>query len=57
MDSQDLKHALTEHKGCLVLSRQELSSEQVETAGDITKLFKQAIESSYMHKPVSYFGK
>ncbi len=52
MDSQDLKRALTEHKGCLVLSKQELSSSVIEGSSDVTKLFKKAIESSNMHEPV-----
>lgn len=52
MDSQDLKRALTEHKGCLVLSKQELASSQIDSSADVTKLFKKAIESSNMHEPV-----
>lgn len=52
MDSQDLKRALTEHKGCLVLSKQELASSVIEGSADVSKLFKKAIESSNMHEPV-----
>lgn len=52
MDSQDLKRALTEHKGCLVLSKQELSSPSVEGTADVVALFKKAIVTSNMHEPV-----
>lgn len=52
MDAQDLKRALTEHKGCLIMSKHELSSEAVEMAADITKLFEKAITTSNMHAPV-----
>lgn len=52
LDSEDLKRALTEHHGCLVLSKQEVQSEKVESAADITSLFKMTLASSNMHSPV-----
>lgn len=52
MDSQDLKRALTENQGCLILSKQEVSSDVVETAHDIKKLFEKAVMTSCMHAPI-----
>lgn len=52
MDGQDLKRALTEHKGCLVLSKQELASSVIENSEDVANLFKKSIEGSNMHEPV-----
>lgn len=52
MDGQDLKRALTEHKGCLVLSKTELASSAVENSDDVANLFKKTIEGSNMHEPV-----
>lgn len=56
MDAQDLKRALTEHKGCLVLSKQELASSAVEGAAGVTKLLQQALATSNMHEPVQLVG-
>lgn len=57
MDAQDLKRALTEYRGCLILSKHELQSYKVESAADISDLFKQAIITSNMHAPVELTNK
>lgn len=53
MDAQDLKRSLIEHKGCLILSKQELTSDVAETSNDISKLFDKAIATSNMHENIS----
>lgn len=57
MDSQDLKRVLTEHKGCLMISKQEVASGVVETAFDINKLFEKTIVSNSMHDPIELISK
>lgn len=53
MDAQDLKRVLTEQKGCLIVSKQELASSVVETSNDISKLFEKTLSTSNMHENVS----
>ena len=53
MDAQDLKRALIERKGCLILSKRELASDVAETSNEISKLFDKAIETSNMHENIS----
>lgn len=52
LDKEDFKRLLTENKGCLVLSKQELPSSSVEDVADVTALFEKAISTSNMHDPV-----
>lgn len=52
MDSEDLKRALTERKGCLFISKQEVPSTVVESALDITKLFEKTMMTNCMHDPI-----
>lgn len=57
LDSQDLKRAWTEHKGCLVLSKQEVPIDAVNNSADITKLFSQSLKSSNLHGNVNLVNK
>lgn len=53
LDSQDLKRAWTEHKGCLVLSKLEVSSNSLNDSSDITKLFNDSLIKSNLHGGVN----
>ncbi|MFJ7954309.1 cell division protein FtsZ [Lysinibacillus sp. NPDC096418] len=53
LDSQDLKRAWTEHKGCLILSRQEVPINALQDSADITKLFSESLQKSNLHGKVN----
>lgn len=52
-DSQDLKRAWTEHKGCLILSRHEVSVNALKDSDDITRLFTESLTKSNLHGRVN----
>lgn len=52
LDAQDLKRAWTEHKGCLVLSKQELPSVKIDSAVEIANLFQKSLTNSNLHEPL-----
>lgn len=53
LDSQDLKRAWTEHKGCLVLSKLEVSANSLNDSADITDLFNESLKKSNLHGKVN----
>lgn len=57
LDSQDLKRAWSEHKGCLVLSKLEVPINTLNNSSDITKLFKESLENSNLHGNVNLVNK
>lgn len=52
LDSQDLKRAWTEHKGCLVMSKCELHVDAVKDAVAIADMFKSTFKKSNLHEPL-----
>lgn len=52
LDSQDLKRAWTEHRGCLVLSKHELPVDKVKNSHDIAEMFKKTLVEGNLHAPV-----
>ncbi|MGM9986225.1 MAG: cell division protein FtsZ [Bacillaceae bacterium] len=53
LDSADFKRILLKNTGCLVINRVDKPIEQIQNSHEIRKMFKESLEGSSFHQPIS----